>query len=52
LPDGSFSIKDLGLAIARVLGLQEGEVVEVQKDKTNPNRVLVIRHGQQEQKPT
>jgi len=47
VPDGSFSVKDLGLVIARVLGLREGEVVEVQRDKTNPDRVLVIRHGRE-----
>jgi hypothetical protein len=51
MPEGSFSVKDLGVVIARALGLRKGETVEVQKDKTNPNRVLVLRHpGAQEEK--
>jgi len=48
LPEDSFSFKDLGLAIARVLGLEKGDVVEVQRDKMNADRVVVLRHRSQE----
>jgi hypothetical protein len=48
MPEDSFSIRDLGLAVARVLGLKAGETVEIQRDKTNPNRVLVLRRPYEE----
>lgn len=52
MPDGSFSIKDLADVIAKMLGLREGETVEVQRNRSNPNEVKVLRHPGQEQKPT
>ncbi|MGA2785837.1 MAG: hypothetical protein ABSF09_14195 [Candidatus Bathyarchaeia archaeon] len=48
----SFSIKDLGETIAKILGLSVGDNLEVQRDKLNPNRILVIRHPDEEQKPS
>jgi hypothetical protein len=45
----SFSFKDLGETIAKMLGLSVGDNLEVQRDKLNPNRILVIRHPNQEQ---
>lgn len=51
MPEDSFSPKDLGVTIARILHLEKNDVVEVQKDKTNPDRVVVLRHpAGQEQK--
>lgn len=45
MPEGSsFTIKDLGAAIAKALGLTEGDEVEIQKDKFDANRILIIRH--------
>jgi hypothetical protein len=50
MPEGSFSIKDLGETIARMLGLRPGETVEIQRDRLDSRRLMIIRHGQ-EQKP-
>ena len=44
----SFTIKDLGTAIAKALGLKLGEEVEIQRDRLDPNRVLVRRHVNQQ----
>lgn len=41
---GSFSIKDLGAAIAKALGLAPGDEIEISRDRLDPNRVLVRRH--------
>jgi ABC-type metal ion transport system substrate-binding protein len=43
LPE-SFSIKDLALVLARLLDLHEGSDIEIQRDKSNKNRILVIKH--------
>jgi hypothetical protein len=51
LPEGSFSIKDLGETIAKMLGLSKGETVEIQRDRFDSNRLLIIRHGE-EPEPT
>lgn len=52
MPEGeSFSIKDLGVTIAKLLGLREGETVEIQRNRTNPNEIKVLRHPGQEQSP-
>jgi len=48
MPDGSFTFKDLGATIAKILGLNSGEDVEIQRDRTDPNRVLVIRRPKPE----
>jgi hypothetical protein len=47
MPEGSFSIKDLSEVIAKALGLRPGDGVEIQRDRLEPNRVLVIRHPQE-----
>jgi len=39
----SFSIKDLGATIAKVLSLAENDCVEIKRDRTDPNRILVVR---------
>ena len=39
----SFSIRDLGVTIAKILNLQPGEGIEIARDKLDSNRVLVIR---------
>jgi hypothetical protein len=44
----SFSIKTLGEVIAKALGLRSGDDVEIQRDRLDPNRVLIIRHTSQE----
>ena len=46
--EGSFSIKELAAAIVRILGAQEGEILEILHDRSDPNRVMVIRHGQEQ----
>jgi hypothetical protein len=51
MPEGSFSIKDLAIVIARTLGLAEGDSVELKRDRLNPNRVLVVRIPQEESVP-
>ncbi len=45
MPEESFSIKDLGATIARMLGLTKGETVEIQRDRLDPNRLMITRHG-------
>ena len=49
MPEESFSVKDLGAMIARMLGLQKNETVEIHRDRLDPNRVMVIRHGQEQE---
>jgi hypothetical protein len=44
VPKGSFSTKDLGVAIARILDLREGDTVEIARNKLDRNDVRVIRH--------
>lgn len=39
----SFDVKALGEVIARALGAKPGDTLEVQRDKLNPNRVMVLR---------
>jgi hypothetical protein len=51
LPDGSFSFRDVGRAVCEMLGLREGETVEILRDRSNPDRLMIVRHGQ-EQKPS
>ena len=41
---GSFSIKDIGAAIVKALGLRPGDSIEIARDRLDPNRVLVRRH--------
>lgn len=48
MPEGSFSIRDLGATIAKILKFRENETIEIQRDRTNPLRILVIRHPNQE----
>jgi antitoxin component of MazEF toxin-antitoxin module len=38
----------LGETIAKALGLKPGDDLEVSKDRLDPNRLLVIRHPQEE----
>jgi hypothetical protein len=53
LPEESFSIKDLGVTIAKMLGLQKNDIVEIQTSRTNPHEIKVVRHpAGQEQKPS
>jgi hypothetical protein len=51
MPDGeSFSIKDLGETIAKMLGASVGDHIELMRDKLDKNRIMVVRHpaGQEE----
>jgi len=48
---GSFSIKALSEIIAKALCLEPGDVVLIQRDRLDPNRVLV-RREQRENKTT
>ncbi len=43
-----FDAKALGEIVAKTLGLVAGEDVEIKKDRSNPMRVLVLRHSKQE----
>ena len=43
LPDEPFSIRDLGETIAKMLGLRPGNTVEIQRDRLNPDRLMIIR---------
>jgi hypothetical protein len=45
---GTFNVKSLGELVARALGLQPGDDVEVARDRLNPNRLLVVRHAEAE----
>jgi len=47
LPDVSFTIKDLADVIAKMLGLREGETVEIQRNRLDRDRLMIIRHGQE-----
>jgi len=44
----SFTLQDLTDVIARTLGLTVGDGVELQRDKTNSNRILIVRHPKSE----
>lgn len=48
MPEESFNLKDLGATIAKMLGLQKNETVEIQRDRLDPNRLMIIRHGQEQ----
>jgi len=48
LPEESFSIRDFGVTIAKMLGLQLGETIELKRNRENPNAVLVLRHPKEE----
>ena len=41
----SFSIKDLGAAIVKALGLKPNDEIEILRDKLDVNRILVRRHA-------
>ena len=40
-PSESFSIKDLGETISKMLDLSEGETIRILRDKMDANRLLV-----------
>ena len=40
----SFNTKTIGEIVAKALGLRPGDDVEIQRDRLDPNRVLVRRH--------
>jgi hypothetical protein len=42
MPD-SFTIRDLAATLAKILDLQDGSTVEIQRDRANPNRVMVVK---------
>ena len=49
MPEGeSFSIKDLGATIARMLGLQKNDTVSIQRNRSDPNEIKIVRHPRQE----
>lgn len=39
----TFNVRSLGELVARALGLQPGDDVEIARDRLNPNRLLVLR---------
>ena len=45
----SFSIKDVGAAIVKALGLKPNDEIEILRDKLDRNRVLVVRRHVREQ---
>jgi hypothetical protein len=46
VPD-SFSIRELGAVIAKTLSLAENDSVEIKIDRTDRNRILVVRIPQE-----
>ena len=40
----SFTVKDLGVSIARALGLKEGDTVELQRNRLDRNELKIIKH--------
>jgi hypothetical protein len=38
----------LGQVVVKALGLKPGDAIELQKDRLNPNRILVLRHPKEE----
>ncbi len=48
LPD-SFTLRDLAATISKLLDLHEGNDIEIQRDKMDPNRLMIIRHPGQEE---
>ena len=44
----ALDVKTLGETIAKALGLRPGDDVEIQRDRLDPNRVLVRRHVNQQ----
>jgi bifunctional DNA-binding transcriptional regulator/antitoxin component of YhaV-PrlF toxin-antitoxin module len=47
----AFDVKMLGETIAKALGLKPGDDLELSKDRLDPNRLLVVRHPQEESVP-
>lgn len=45
---GFFDVKALGEVVAKALGLKPGDDIEIQRDRLDPNRVLVRRHVNQQ----
>ncbi|MGA2239639.1 MAG: hypothetical protein ABSG74_10550 [Candidatus Bathyarchaeia archaeon] len=39
----TINAKTIGEVVARALGLQPGDDVEIARDRLNPNRLLVVR---------
>jgi len=37
-------VKTLGEVVAKALGLRPNDVIEIQRDRLDPNRVLIRRH--------
>jgi hypothetical protein len=52
LPEEGYSAKDVGRAILEMLGVRKGETVEIQRSRTNPLEIKVVRHPAEEQKST
>ena len=40
----SFTLKTLGEVVAKALDLRSGDDIEIQRDRLDPNRVLVRRY--------
>jgi hypothetical protein len=49
--NSAFDIKALGETIAKALGLKPGDNLELRKDRLDPNRLLLVRHPQEESAP-
>jgi len=52
MPEDSFSIKDLGETIAKMLGASVGDHIELMRDKLDKKRIMVVLHPAQEQDST
>ncbi len=46
MTDGNFSIEDLAQTIRDMLGLSPGDDVEIQRSRLEPDRLMIIKHGQ------
>lgn len=48
MPEGSsFSLKDFAEVIVKMLGLKPGDTVQVLRDRADPERLMIVRHGQE-----
>jgi len=43
MPEESFTVKDLGPTIAKILGLKDGDIVEIARNKLDANELKIIK---------
>lgn len=45
MADEEFSIKDIGITLAKMLNLSHGDTVEFARSKIDSNKILVTKHA-------